>query len=390
MEESISADALLVPGDLTHTAKHAEAQFGVSLLKDIAAILGVDNKNVFIVPGNHDVDWTLLNGLSDEEFEMKKKFRFLGLDDATNTIFSVPGIMNNGSLFKNPYFNIWDRDDYIVAGINSAYDDLPTTQPHYGRFYRDSISKLNDELKKITAPDKIKICLIHHHPIQYSDPVPNIDFSVMVDSELLFDVLDEHNFDFLIHGHKHVPMLNTHRLKSGRLLNVLCSGSFSAYLSTKLSGFVNNQFHLIEIHDKDSASEDVKGIIKSWAYKSTPIWEKSSPSLGIRHILPFGSELQPHELQKKLTVEIQSIFSTKSFIKVSDITNKDPLLKYIPYSTLIDSLKKLEQSLNFELHVDTPKIRAVSLIIKFTEYDTKKVYPEVQDQGGIGSLERAA
>jgi len=40
--------------------------------------------------------------------------------------------------------------------------------------------------------------------------------------------------------------------------------------------------------------------------------------------------------------------------------------------------------------VDTPKIRAVSLIIKFTEYDTKKVYPEVQDQSGIGSLERAA
>ncbi|MBO0355806.1 hypothetical protein J0656_17440, partial [Muricauda ruestringensis] len=40
-------------------------------------------------------------------------------------------------------------------------------------------------------------------------------------------------------------------------------------------------------------------------------------------------------------------------------------------------------------YVDTPKIRAVSLIIKFTEYDTKKVYPEVQDQSGIGSLERA-
>lgn len=40
--------------------------------------------------------------------------------------------------------------------------------------------------------------------------------------------------------------------------------------------------------------------------------------------------------------------------------------------------------------VDTPKIRAVSLIIKFTEYDTKKVYPEVQDQSGIGSLKGAA
>ncbi|MAO17097.1 MAG: hypothetical protein CMH44_09515 [Muricauda sp.] len=31
-------------------------------------------------------------------------------------------------------------------------------------------------------------------------------------------------------------------------------------------------------------------------------------------------------------------------------------------------------------NVDTPKIRAVSLIIKFTEYTMKKIHPEVQDQ----------
>jgi len=42
------------------------------------------------------------------------------------------------------------------------------------------------------------------------------------------------------------------------------------------------------------------------------------------------------------------------------------------------------------MSVDTPKIRAVSLIIKFTEYDTKKIHPEVQDQSGPGSLEGAA
>ena len=42
------------------------------------------------------------------------------------------------------------------------------------------------------------------------------------------------------------------------------------------------------------------------------------------------------------------------------------------------------------LGVDTPKISAVSLIIKFTEYDTKKVHPEVQDQSGPGSLKGAA
>ncbi|RIV51634.1 hypothetical protein D2V93_06940 [Flagellimonas taeanensis] len=36
--------------------------------------------------------------------------------------------------------------------------------------------------------------------------------------------------------------------------------------------------------------------------------------------------------------------------------------------------------------VDTPKIRAVSLFIKFTEYDTKKNHPEVQDANASISL----
>ncbi|WP_164732392.1 hypothetical protein [Flagellimonas oceanensis] len=70
---------------------------------------------------------------------------------------------------------------------------------------------------------------------------------------------------------------------------------------------------------------------------------------------------------------------------------------FTPASLAEESFIEREPKINSQLvdslrtpGVDTPKIRAVSLIIKFTEYDTKKVYPEVQDQGGIGSLERAA
>ncbi|MBP2833747.1 hypothetical protein J8281_16245 [Aquimarina sp. U1-2] len=40
--------------------------------------------------------------------------------------------------------------------------------------------------------------------------------------------------------------------------------------------------------------------------------------------------------------------------------------------------------------VDTPRIKTVSLIIKFTGYDTKKIHPELQDEGRFGGLERAA
>jgi len=39
--------------------------------------------------------------------------------------------------------------------------------------------------------------------------------------------------------------------------------------------------------------------------------------------------------------------------------------------------------------VDTPIFRTVSLNNKFTVYDTKKVYDQVQDPGGIGLFKGA-
>lgn len=36
-------------------------------------------------------------------------------------------------------------------------------------------------------------------------------------------------------------------------------------------------------------------------------------------------------------------------------------------------------------YVDSPKIGAVSLIVKFTENETKKIHFKVQDQSGFGS-----
>ena len=50
----------------------------------------------------------------------------------------------------------------------------------------------------------------------------------------------------------------------------------------------------------------------------------------------------------------------------------------------------VETKLSMDQFVDTPKNRTVSLINKFTEFDTKKIHLKIQDQSGFGSFKRAS
>ena len=55
-----------------------------------------------------------------------------------------------------------------------------------------------------------------------------------------------------------------------------------------------------------------------------------------------------------------------------------------------DSFIDVITSKQYKQIVDTPKNRTVSLINKFTEYDTKKIHLKIQDQSGFGSFKRAS
>lgn len=59
--EKISADYLLVPGDVTDDAHPMEVQAASDFLKDAQKALRVPAGKVLFVPGNHDVDWDLLD-----------------------------------------------------------------------------------------------------------------------------------------------------------------------------------------------------------------------------------------------------------------------------------------------------------------------------------------
>jgi len=126
-------------------------------------------------------------------------------------------------LLVDPHFAIWSFHDLVVVGYNSSHHDDPKQQ-HHG---------LMTEAHCCTA-----ICSegthLHGRPtapvpraspsIQYSDPTPEPDLSLMVNAEQLQELLREFRFDILVHGHKHLPRFTTQSFDGSPDIAILCSG----------------------------------------------------------------------------------------------------------------------------------------------------------------------
>lgn len=56
----ISADYLLIAGDITDRGQPDEVKLASDVVSRIAKALTVPEERVFLVPGNHDADWEVL------------------------------------------------------------------------------------------------------------------------------------------------------------------------------------------------------------------------------------------------------------------------------------------------------------------------------------------
>lgn len=200
--------------------------------------------------------------------------------------------------------------------------------------------------------------LVHHHPIQYSDPIADEpDFSAMTNAGNLLSVLRRHNFDLLIHGHKHSPNFTTLSISSGFPIAILGAGSFSARLDTRWNGLVNNQFHLVKVEGRDDINNCIFGLVESWTYLCGSGWMQSDINNGIVHKSLFGTYIQPNELEKTLSVIIGSAFKSKdTLVWLEFISNNSeyPHFKYLPPDLLTQVMDNLSSKLNFRRFGNQP------------------------------------
>jgi hypothetical protein len=241
------------------------------------------------------------------------------------------------------------------VGLNSALRDGPEESPHHGQVLDDQIREIDNWLRDNAPIDcKYKLFVTHHHPIQYSDPVSaEPDFSIMVNAENLLRRLSDHNFDFVVHGHKHVPRFQIHSTDMSIPLVLLGAGSFCVRLEPNLSGVVANQFHLLEIEGRDSTTGHAYGLLKSWTYLTGHHWVESSRHQGIRHISPFGRYANVAELIREVRPLIPPDLQMRGWTTWLDVVAKSPTLKYVQYTVVRRVLETLAEEISFRIRGDS-------------------------------------
>ncbi len=345
--QNITADYLVLPGDITHTAHPQEVEIASDFVLEAAHAMQVPIGQVVFVPGNHDVDWSAYDAADTTGLRWAQRYAWIGHDNFT---FRAVANQGQGNVFSNKYFVFWEFDDLLVFGYNSSSHDAPVHEDvaHHGLADPEHFVEIRECLEAMGEPDgRVRLFLVHHHPLDFCNPIPRVpDFSLMTNAEALLDLCHECHFDMIIHGHKHHPRFETHSTTTYPHLPILCSGSFSVELDTQWAGTVDNQFHLVSIIGRAGSENAIKGTVTSWTNNRARGWIPSvDEASGIHHVIPFGSYVMPRELDSRLEPFVQEWLTNHDHVLWSDVVNRFPDLEHLPLKSAIAAFERLEQLL---------------------------------------------
>jgi predicted phosphodiesterase len=315
MEENpaLSVDILLMPGDFANRTDLDGLKLGWDMTKEIGSLLNA--KKIIPNIGNHDVDSR--QKLSTDAFQFIKSLSpdFPYLDNKQNDFF-----WENG-------FLIIEEKEYRLLIINSVHSHTDQASADHGLISQESINKLEDILKNIND-DKLNIAMVHHNPIEHSHyNSGSKDF--MYNGDELISILDNSNFDLIIHGHKHDPRIR-YSQGGGNAPVIFSSGSFCAFSNLLLQG-AHNTFHIITLEIEPS--EVGKGTIDTWFFVPTKGWKQEVNSPYFQATIGFGAVID----LKKIASNILEWFINdgRGFIEWSEFLNYFPELKFTIPSDLI-------------------------------------------------------
>ena len=362
-----AVDMLCVTGDISDKANPAEFEHAHSVILEIADALGVPNDKVFFVPGNHDVNWPVMK-LDPGGFW--GKFRYEPLLQDRLIFRSQLAEAVTGAYDVSPHFVAWETGGDLIVGINSAaFDDPnPFDGKHHGLIQQETIQKLEVFLQSRPLNfDGVRICLVHHHPLNYSDSRPDMaDFSAATNSENLFKLLSEHRFDLVFHGHKHVPQLNhLSQITNGHPVTILGAGSLSAQISPKWCGLAQNQFHVVSVEGRDDSSEVAFGFVATWNYLGET-WRRANSLIGLCAKEGFGTAFTPAELEHQISNHIEQTLTTTSvqLWKWPQIERELPRLSYASTRAIHDELQSVSIKYGFEFNGDLQTEKKSWLMIR--------------------------
>jgi len=349
--ERIQPNLLIVSGDITNAADPREVKHASKVIEWIAKKVGLTKDEVVAVPGNHDLHWAVSN-LDEDGKSFWSGFRFAPFTHGECFLTDVMA-RKDGNVFAAPFFQLRKMQKAVTCAINSAAFDFPTTKPHRGSIIENSIAQLDTALRRLPpADDMYRICVVHHHPLNYSDLDQDLpDFSALVNAENLVKVLTAHRFDFLVHGHKHVPFFTVHSRDGATRLPILGAGSFSANLIEPLyQGRIVNQLHIIDFNGRDPGTKVGFGRVKSWAHIATHGWVPSKKQHhGIPHLSGFGKYHDHTFIENLIRRVVGFQVKSKGFLEGRQLFTLDADLSYVPTDLISAAIEKVGATDNWKI-----------------------------------------
>jgi predicted phosphodiesterase len=248
---------LIVSGDITSRGDMGVLQGPASeFLKRLCEVLKINNNQVVIVPGNHDIP---LKDANFHDYNHENSFK-LFLKDFYGESKEINGYEK---FITNQGFKI------DILKINSARL-RNKAESNFGYVGWDDYRYLIEENKK--DDDAFKIAVLHHHliPVPTEEPIdseyPYGSISVTLDAGKVIEGLHHYDFDIVLHGHQHLPGLNkiSRGLFNGDSINLdkslLMSGAGSAGAKVeRLNGQLrNNSFSILSLSEKNMKIESVQ------------------------------------------------------------------------------------------------------------------------------------
>ncbi|MCS8153542.1 metallophosphoesterase [Pseudomonas aeruginosa] len=253
------ADFLAVTGDLTQSALTSEFKKAAEFITAVAQTLngGVSswNKNIAIIPGNHDVNWGMKNADPDARYAgFTPYIRF------RNSLgYSIDNQVEPERLYE--VHNLIEKWNCVIVGFNSCVLEGP--DDHRGYIGESQFQNALEEVNALCGKTKpLKIAMLHHHII----PVSSIEAGVkrpeyvLFDSAYIKDELLRNNFNIVLHGHRHhghEEMINQGGEDGSSLLIVGC-GSTGVDISERGSQAIQyNRLSIRRKKDSDTVAVSV-------------------------------------------------------------------------------------------------------------------------------------
>ncbi|MBO0474554.1 metallophosphoesterase [Enterococcus ureasiticus] len=243
-------DMLIITGDLTLNGEKVSAEKLAELLKQLT------NKgiNVFVIPGNHDVnDGWARKFVGDKQ----EKTEAISIADFKE-IFADFGYQNATNYDKNSLsYSVAVNQKYNFLFLDSNIypeDNQPQTSPTTGGTIRGKTMKWVKKQLEKAKQEKKKTLVFVHHNIYAHNKLLSSGF-VLNNADEFKQVLAEYQVPIVFSGHIHAQDIMTETIKDQPLTEIV-SSSFSiapqAYGVVKLNG---NSFDYQKQENTHSVSE---------------------------------------------------------------------------------------------------------------------------------------